>query len=93
MTSLLPGSDALYAWMIGLKSHPTLTLPPGGVAPLEVLMMLRDLLSLAVSMESQSQVVGQCDSGEQVLKLCEELSPSLLVIGCAIATRRSVRPG
>lgn len=47
--------------------------------------LLRDMLSLAVSMESQSQVVGQCGSGEHVLKLCEQLSPSLLVIGCALA--------
>lgn len=44
MTTLLPGSDALYAWMIGLRGHPTLTMPPGGVAPLELLMMLREAM-------------------------------------------------
>jgi RimJ/RimL family protein N-acetyltransferase len=44
MTSLLSGTDELFAWMIGLKSHPTLSQPPGGVAPPEILMMLREAM-------------------------------------------------
>jgi len=48
MTTLLPGTDDLYAWMLGGPApHPNLTLPPGGVAPEPVLAMLRDLMKPA----------------------------------------------
>ena len=45
MTTLLPGTDELYAWMLGGDApHPNLTLAPGGVSPEPVLVMLRDLM-------------------------------------------------
>jgi RimJ/RimL family protein N-acetyltransferase len=45
MTCLLPGTDDLYAFMLGGPSPvPRLTLPPGGVAPRPVLEMLRETM-------------------------------------------------
>jgi len=48
MTTLLPGTDDLYAWMLGWPApHPNLALPPGGVSPEPVLAMLRELMKPA----------------------------------------------
>lgn len=45
MTSLLPGTDDLYAFFLGAPSPvPGLRLPPGGVAPTAVLEMLREAM-------------------------------------------------
>ncbi|NIJ47622.1 GNAT family N-acetyltransferase [Rhizomicrobium electricum] len=45
MTVLLPGTDDLYAWMLGGPAPvPRLTLPPGGIAPAAVLAMLREAM-------------------------------------------------
>jgi len=45
MTALLPGTDELYAWMLGGPAPlPDLRLPPGGVSPEPVLAMLRELM-------------------------------------------------
>jgi RimJ/RimL family protein N-acetyltransferase len=45
MTVLLPGTDDLYAWMLGGRAPvPNLALPPGGIAPAPVLEMLREAM-------------------------------------------------
>jgi len=45
MTKLIPGTDELYAWMLGgVAPVPNLTLPPGGVTPAPVLEMLREMV-------------------------------------------------
>jgi RimJ/RimL family protein N-acetyltransferase len=45
MTTLLPGTDELYAWMLGGPAPlPDLALPHGGVSPEPVLVMLRELM-------------------------------------------------
>jgi len=45
MTTLLPGTDDLYAWMLGGPAPlPDLRLPPGGVTPEPVLVLLRELM-------------------------------------------------
>jgi len=45
MTTLVPGSDELYAWMLGGRAPAAnLTLPPGGVSEPAILEMLRELM-------------------------------------------------
>jgi len=42
MTKLVPGTDALFAWMLGGARPPlSLKLPPGGVAEPAILELLR----------------------------------------------------
>jgi RimJ/RimL family protein N-acetyltransferase len=54
LTTILPATDNLYAFLLGEADHPALGLPPGGISPRPILEMLRQLMKPARAVHPRS---------------------------------------